>query len=59
MNDQNLMGQISNCLVKGRFEVCVLRRDSGEKSQLGVPELIRLSMKKKCASAISGRKGFG
>ncbi|MBW2409949.1 MAG: cobalamin-dependent protein [Deltaproteobacteria bacterium] len=46
MNEQNLMGQISNCLVKGRFEACVQHRDSGEKKRLGVPELIRLSMKK-------------
>jgi methanogenic corrinoid protein MtbC1 len=45
MNDQNLVGQISNCLVKGRFETCVLQADSGEKKQVGVPELIRLSMK--------------
>jgi 5-methyltetrahydrofolate--homocysteine methyltransferase len=47
MNEQNLMGQLSSCLVKGRFEVCAQDRDSGEKKQIGVPELIRLSMKKK------------
>jgi len=47
MNDLNLMGQLSNCLVKGRFEVCVQYRDSGEKKKLGVPELIRLSLKDK------------
>ncbi len=58
MNDQNLMGQISNCLVKGRFEVCVLRRDSGEKSQLGVPELIRLSMKKNVPPPLVAEKAL-
>ena len=47
MNDLNLMGQLSNCLVKGRFEKCAQYRDSGEKTQLGVPELIHLSMKRK------------
>ena len=47
MNDLNLMGQLSNCLVKGRFEECIQHRNSGEKKLLGVPELIRLSMKKK------------
>lgn len=46
MNDLSLMGQISNCLVRGRFEVCFQQPDSEMNSQLGVPELIRLSMKK-------------
>ena len=59
MNDQNLMGQISNCLVKGRFESCVLQRDSGEKSQLGVPELIRLSMKKNVPPPLVAEKALG
>ncbi len=58
MNDQNLMGQISNCLVKGRFETCVLRRDSGEKSQLGVPELIRLSMKRNVPPPLVAEKAL-
>ena len=58
MNDQNLLGQISNCLVKGRFEACVLRRDSGEKSQLGVPELIRLSMKKNVPPPLVAKKAL-
>lgn len=47
MNGQNLMGQLSSCLIKGCFEVCIQYQDSGEKKQIGVPELIRLSMKKK------------
>jgi methanogenic corrinoid protein MtbC1 len=52
MNDQKLMGQISNCLVKGRYEACAQEPDSGEKSQVGVPELIRLSMKKDVPSSV-------
>ena len=58
MNDQNLMGQISNCLVKGRFEACVLQRDSGEKKQLGVPELIRLSIKKNVPPPLVAEKAL-
>lgn len=58
MNDQNLMGQISNCLVKGRFEACVLRRDSGERSQPGVPELIRLSMKRNVPPPLVAKKAL-
>jgi methanogenic corrinoid protein MtbC1 len=58
MNDQNLMGQISNCLVKGRFEACVLHQDSGEKKQLGVPELIRLSMKKNVPPPLVAEKAL-
>ena len=58
MNDQNLIGQISNCLVKGRFEACVLQRDYGEKKQLGVPELIRLSMKKKVPPPLVAEKAL-
>lgn len=46
MNDQNLMGQISNCLVKGRFEACAQQPDSDAGSQPGVPELIHLSLQK-------------
>jgi 5-methyltetrahydrofolate--homocysteine methyltransferase len=58
MNDQNLMGQISNCLVQGRFEACVLQGDSGEKKQLGVPELIRLSMKKNVPPPLVAEKAL-
>jgi 5-methyltetrahydrofolate--homocysteine methyltransferase len=58
MNDQNLMGQISNCLVKGRFEACGPQRDSGEKKQLGVPELIRLSMKKNVPPPLVAEKAL-
>ena len=46
MNDQNLMGQISSCLVKGRFDMCIQHQEHGEKKQLGGPELIRISMEK-------------
>jgi methanogenic corrinoid protein MtbC1 len=58
MNDQNLMGQISNCLVKGRFEACVLQQDSGEESQIGVPELIRLSMEKNVPPPLVAEKAL-
>jgi methanogenic corrinoid protein MtbC1 len=58
MNDQNLMGQIANCLVKGRFEACVIQGDSGEKSPLGVPELIRLSMKKNVPPQLVAEKAL-
>lgn len=58
MNDQNLMGQISNCLVEGRFEACFLPQDSGEKKQLGVPELIRLSMKKDVPPPLVAKKAL-
>ena len=58
MNDQNLLGQISNCLVKGRFKACVLHQDSGEKKQLGVPELIRLSMKKNVPPPLVAEKAL-
>ncbi len=58
MNDQDLMGQISNCLVKGRFKACVLHQDSGEKKQFGVPELIRLSMKKNVPPPLVAEKAL-
>jgi methanogenic corrinoid protein MtbC1 len=58
MNDQNLMGQLSNCLVKGRFETCVQQRESGEKRRLGVPELIRLSIKKNVPPPLVAEKAL-
>lgn len=46
MNDQDIIGQISNNIIKGNLEASVQQRDSGLRSQPGVLELIRLSMKK-------------
>jgi len=47
MNEQNLMGQIHDSILKGRFETTCWQTDSGQKCQPGVSELIKQSILKK------------
>lgn len=46
MNDQSIMRQISNHIVKGGFDAHIYQQNSGSKSQPGFSDLIRLSLKK-------------
>jgi len=46
MNHQEIIGQISNHIVKDNYEAIIQERDSGFGSQPEVSELIHLSMKK-------------
>jgi len=46
MNAQGIIGQISNQIVKGSVGTHMQQQDAGPRSQLGISELIRLSIKK-------------
>jgi 5-methyltetrahydrofolate--homocysteine methyltransferase len=46
MNDQGIMRQISNHIVKGRFDANMYQQDPGLKRPSGFSDLIRLSLKK-------------
>ena len=46
MNDYILLGKISDHIIKGKFDARIYQQDSREKSQPGISELIRLSVKK-------------
>jgi methanogenic corrinoid protein MtbC1 len=46
MNDRGIMRQISNHIVKSRFDAHIHQQDPRLKSQPGISELIRLSLKK-------------
>jgi len=46
MNDYILLGKISDHIIKGKFDARIHQQDSKVKSQPGISELIRLSIKK-------------
>lgn len=46
MNDHILLGKISDRIIKGKFDARIHQQDSKLKSQPGISELIRLSVKK-------------
>jgi hypothetical protein len=47
MNEQHIMGQIHDSILKCRFETTCRQTESGQKCQPGVSELIKQSIQKK------------
>jgi 5-methyltetrahydrofolate--homocysteine methyltransferase len=47
MNEQHIMGQIHDRIIKGRFETTCWQTESGQKCQPGVSDLIKQSIQKK------------
>ncbi len=52
MNEQGIMGQISNHIVEGQLDAHIHQQDSRLKSKPGISELIRLSLKKNVPASL-------
>lgn len=58
MNEQNILGQISESIIKGRADAFFGQAVSLKTGQAGVPELIRLSMQKKMPPPMVAKEAF-